>query len=134
MIQSDLPYITDQLLNRFPFSYIVQHLSSPQKRALFERHLKIIFPLGSKESLEYKRIGVQRCRRSRATRIMSPLWPSHPTAGRSSRALMITRCGSGTPPRAQRCRRSRATRGRSPLWPSHPTAIYYLPYVCLIIG
>lgn len=49
MTQSDLFNTTDLLLNRFPFNYIVQHLCSPQKRALFEEYLKIVVPFGSKK-------------------------------------------------------------------------------------
>jgi hypothetical protein len=104
------PFITDQLLNRHPFNYIVQHLSSPQRRALFEKRLKNISLLRSKESLECKRIGERCCRRSRATWTPSGQSPSHRTASRSCLGLTIRRYGSGTPRLERRCRRSRVTR------------------------
>ena len=59
MMQGDLLYITDQLLNRRPFNYIVQLLSLPQRRVLFERHLRSVSPLGSKENQKCKHIGVR---------------------------------------------------------------------------
>jgi hypothetical protein len=48
MMQSDLPYTADQLLNRFHLNHIIQHLHSPQKRALFKRHLKLYSRLDPK--------------------------------------------------------------------------------------
>ena len=54
----------------------------------------------------YKSHGI---RRSRATPTTSALWPSHPTASRSSLELGTRQCCSGTPLRARRCRRLRGT-------------------------
>jgi hypothetical protein len=71
MMQRGSPYTTDQLLNRRPFNYIVQPLSLLQRRLLFEKHLRIVSPLGSKESLKYKHIGTRHYRRSRAIRTRS---------------------------------------------------------------
>jgi hypothetical protein len=125
MMQSDLPYTTDQLLSRRPFNYIVQLLSSPQRRVLFEQHLRSTSPLGSKESLECNYIGVLHCRRSRAIRRRSDQSPSRPTASRSSLALRTAQSGSGTPTREQRCRRSRAIHPISIQSPSRPMASCY---------
>lgn len=65
MMQSDLPYITGQLLNKHPFNYIIQHLSSPQRRVLFGDNLKGLSRLGFKGNEKYKQIEVLLYRRSR---------------------------------------------------------------------
>jgi len=49
---SDLPYLTDQLLNKRLFRYIARLLFSLQRIALFEKPLRSVFRLGSRESLE----------------------------------------------------------------------------------
>ena len=118
MMRGGSLYTTDQLLNRRPFNYIVQPLSSPQRGVLFGDNLKGISRLGFRGNQKYKQIGVLLYRRSKATRTRSPQWPSPPTASRSCLDLMITQCGSGTLLREHRSRRSRATRTWSPQWPS----------------
>lgn len=50
MMQRGLPSIADQLLNRRPFNRIVQPLSSPPKRVLFEQLLRSVFRLGFRKS------------------------------------------------------------------------------------
>ena len=52
MMQGDLLYSIDRLSNRRLFKHIVQLLSLPQRRALFEKRSRNIFRLGSRESLE----------------------------------------------------------------------------------
>jgi hypothetical protein len=52
MMQGGLPYLTDQLLNERLFKYIVRLLSSPQRRALFEKRSRDVFRLGFRENLE----------------------------------------------------------------------------------
>ena len=57
-----------------------------------------------------------------AHRRRSTAWPSAPTARGSPRAAGMTRCGSGTPPRAASSALSRAhARALSTAWPSAPT-------------
>jgi len=112
MMQRGSPYITGQSLNRHPYNYIVQPLSSPQRKVLFEKHLRSISPLGFKQSPKYKHIGTRRYRRSRATRAQSDQSPSRRTGSRSSRAQTIRRSGSGTLLQEYYYRRSRATRTR----------------------
>jgi hypothetical protein len=113
MMQSDLPYIADQLLNRHPFNYTVQPLSSPQRGVLFGDNLKGLSRLGFRGNQKYKQIGALLYRRSRATRPRSLQWPSPLTASRSCLDRAIRQCGSGTLLQEPRCRRSRATRARS---------------------
>lgn len=120
MMRGGSLYITDQLLNKRPFNHIVQHLSFLQRRALFEKHLKVTSPLGSKGSLECKHIGVQRYRHSRAIQMRSIQSPSRPIV-HSSRRLLTTRLlSSGMPQRGSAARRLSAIAILSIQSPSRP--------------
>lgn len=46
MMQGGSLYTTDQLLNRHPFNHIAQHLSSPRREVLSEKHSRSISLLG----------------------------------------------------------------------------------------
>jgi hypothetical protein len=122
MMQSDLLYTIDQLLNSRPCNYIVPPLSLPQRKVLSERHLRSVSRVGSNRDPKSKSIGIPCCRRSRAIRIGSRQSPSPLTASRSSLALTTRPSGSGTPRLGRRCRRSRAIRVGSGQSPSPLTA------------
>src|SRR5436190_1474715 len=106
MMQGGLPDITNHWLKRHRYSYIVQPLSLPQIKVLFEDSSRSVSPIGSKESPKCKHIGTRPYRPSRATPAQSGPWPSRPTASRSSLDPATRQYGSGTPLQEHRCRRS----------------------------